>query len=252
MRLEDVMLADGPLAYLPMLELGGSTAKSLGSVAVDGSWAVAPVFGVVPAPGGGRAPYLGASPYVTLADNNAWSLGTTGSLCVEAWVKPTAAPGSVACIIGKGHGAGDFEWNLFHDGSAGGAVTEQGYTANVYQSDGNVYLDGRENPDTVDASNYSAVLHRWAHVQWDMRTSGGLQIYVNDRLVISNVTSGGSIVNGTHAVGIGARGNGAIPFIGSICHVAIYGAILPAARRRAHIAAALRRPTRLPMRTRAA
>lgn len=156
--------------------------------------------------GNGRD-FNGSTSYVSIADNDAFSLMSTGEITLSAWINPDAiAGGSRTFILTKGT-TSNFEWSLGLS-STGAPSCEQWTLAGA-------------NTLAVSATG-SVATGKWQHIACTITTGKQMQVFLDGQLVASTETSSGSIGNGTSAVNIGRRGDNAeTEFDGKIDEVRI-------------------------------
>jgi hypothetical protein len=222
------ILADHPGGFWPLNEPAGVDAHDQSGNANNGSFSSAGVsFGVAgPLKSGDRAVTLdGATGNVTMPD--APSLDPTGSLTLEAWVKPTSVTGQVPLIVKNTPAWSEpyYQYGLFlYDGGSSREAILQLSTGGARRE--------------LDALNSGWVYGAWNHI---VGTYDGqyMRIYVNgvQRAVQSQM---GALDTSTMPLELGGytTGSGEPALSAAIGQVAIYPTALSAARVSAHYTAA--------------
>lgn len=107
---DDLILADGPILYLPLRDTSGSTAVALAGP--SGTYVNSPGLNqagpAVPAQASAFLDAANLSQHVQVADSAAYSAGT---FSVEAWVR-FGDGGATRSVVGK-NGPGGSEWLFF-------------------------------------------------------------------------------------------------------------------------------------------
>jgi hypothetical protein len=231
-----LVLADNPISYWRLDELGGPTAfDCVGGR--NGTYTSTqlgqPGYNLVDTHKAARFGFLAAqNSYV---GNIPIDFGSTAnqSFTVEAWVKGPV-PGTDAGLITKGTGSGGEQFNL--DCGGGGHA----FRFFVRKDDG----------DAVLASGNIVPNNQWQHVVGVLNRSGGyVALYVNGVSNASNTTFPKETYRGllrtTNAMTIGARQGGTTTynnqFAGYMQDVAVYNYALSAAQILAHYNAASNR-----------
>jgi hypothetical protein len=210
--------------------------------------------GTATLPNGDTAPrFDGSRKYLEVADNNRWSLDTTGILTIEAWVRPSTLRFISAekgkCYVhwlGKGI-TGQHEWTLrmYSDLVPTPCASDQRtnrVSVYAFNPDGGLgtgayFQGGLDNVPVMKAG-------RWIHVVGIVNTrsksdafpNGYVRIYRNGHLVNTRdlfSTVRVVPVNGTAPVRIGTRDFNSF-FQGSIGKVALYDHEVLGKRLRAH------------------
>jgi hypothetical protein len=152
----------------------------------------------------------GTTGYVTIADNDAWSLTTTGELSIECWCRPTNATDGDRTLVAKGT-ASNYEWQLFRD-------TDQFYAV-VYEAGGASRV--------VITANVTVLAGVNAYVALTLDNVAEVaKIYVDGALIATNPTWTGTSTNGTSPVNIGRRPDNVQFYNGDVDEVAIYDRVL--------------------------
>jgi hypothetical protein len=229
----DVVLADSPVGYWRLGEFSGTTADDSSGNNRDGTF-TGPVLGVRGAlpENNAAARFDGSNDYADMGDVSAFAF--TGAFSVEAWVKFTSATGQRVIANKSNFETTAVGWSLFmdsgvHAGSIGFFVRATLLTV------------------LVDINTHSAGGHYndglWHHVvaTWTGDTTvNGAKLYVDGALIVQGTAAAGAA--GTPAVpmrvGIGSNGTtSTFAWAGDIDEVALYGAVLSAARVLAHYTA---------------
>jgi hypothetical protein len=227
------VLADSPVGYWRLGEFSGTNADDSSGNNRDGTF-TGPVLGVRGAlpENNAAARFDGSNDYVDMGNVSAFAF--TGAFSVEAWVKFTSATGQRVIANKSNFETTAVGWSLFmdsgvHAGSIGFFVRATLLTV------------------LVDINTHSAGGHYndglWHHVvaTWTGDTTvNGAKLYVDGALVVQGTAAAGAA--GTPAVpmrvGIGSNGTtSTFAWAGDIDEVALYGAVLSAARVLAHYTA---------------
>ena len=155
--------------------------------------------------------YDGVDDYVTIADNDAYSLITTGQLTVSFWYKPDVLTENLY-LINKRAGS-NYEWD-FRTGTSGAI------RAFILQSDNTIYLEATSGSGVITQGN-------WHYIVFAANNSSPyLKLYVNGVLVAEDTTSSGSIINGTAAITIAKDGSGSTYVDGQFDEARVYNRAL--------------------------
>jgi hypothetical protein len=216
-----IFATPGIVSFWRLNEPSGSVAADL-IAARNGTYTASPTLGVTgPTTDGDKGITLnGSTQYVTIPDNAAFSLVTTGQMTIEAWVNPVGT--TAAAIIAKGAAAvPNWEYKiqrgLATTGAAGDMISFTLWTA----SGGNRVL--------LNGTAASAPNGVWTHVAVTIVNNVLCCLYINGRLngSISGAWTSTS-VDGTSTLDFGRRPNNDQYFAGSIKDVAMYSRALGA------------------------
>jgi hypothetical protein len=188
---------------------GSRTATHSGTVTVGSTSLITAGAGKAATYGGGRT---------TVASDAGLQL--TGSLSIEALIKPTTIPGTgQAWVLSK-----DNSYGLgFHNGKLAFLIRDTGGTFN--------YLDTPLAGDVVTGTKYH-VCGTWDSVALVQR------LYINGALKITGGALGFGVNSNVVALSIGDWPSGGEPFTGVIDEVVLYNATLAGATVAAHAALA--------------
>jgi hypothetical protein len=215
---ETVLNTADLVSYWPLDEMGGTRAWDLARTHRSGTYTASPTLG---APGpfqDGAAKFNGSSQYVTVPDDNAFTLTTTGQLTIEAWVKPTAS--TSGCIVAKGTSS-NWEWRLICNTSANA-------TANIWT------LSAGNDRITLSAASGSVPVGVWSYVALTIVDSVLAAIYANNKAAVTTSSFSSTSANGTSPLNIGRRPDNSQFINATVAHVAIYSRALSAGEVRDH------------------
>jgi hypothetical protein len=233
---------DTPVSWWRLGEASGTAASDSGSAGAPGTYTGSIALGQIPlenADATTSAGFDGSTSYVTVPDNNAHSIGTTGALTVVAVVILPAKPSALLSIVAKATGS-VFEWALRV--SANGGVE-----ADVWTTGGTTLASsgGASISTSVWNSDYQgrAVLLAFT---FDNSVAGvnPLRSYIN-KTSFGSAAKTLSIGNTTAPVTIGRRGDntGIVPNGTLIQDVAIFDHVLSPTRLAQYVDALLGEPS---------
>ncbi len=229
-RYRNEVLSDLPSGYWRLGEATGAAtaidASGGGRSGVYNGTVVAGQAGPLAGDPGTVALFDGATGFVSVADDNAWSVNTTGRLTVEALVRLAAAPAGPVCVVGKGV-AGNFEWELLI--LATGEPRWQ------------IYDPGGASRAAATAASPIAA-GAWYHLVGTVVDGVSCSLSVTPlasglTATVTSNTFALTYANGPSTIGIGRRTDGSRLLSGPIGEVAVYSTALSAARIAAHVAA---------------
>jgi hypothetical protein len=208
-RYEDVVLADGPVAYWPLSDTSGTAGTAL--VGSNATWAGSPAVGAHPFPAGGRVVELDLSN--DCAQVASFNLTAYSSIVVELWWRPR----SYASLQMLAETSADF-------GSTNGTLGFYMDTAGVI----NVGTSNGGGVHRIGTLTYPATLGRWHHFACQINRAAAPSSWF--LMIDGRPNTLGNAVNGavtgnfaTLTLNIGARNNGAsFPAGGAFGHLAIY------------------------------
>jgi len=219
------IVADAPSAYWRLGEASGTNAND--EIANrDGTYVGTPGLGIAGAivGDGDTAIHLnGSTQYVTVPDDNAFSIGTTGVLTVEFWAKPPPSISSEQVVIGKAGGSG-YEWAVAYQPDAG--VKSRVWTL----GGGAIASHGGEPAGPLDQWHYIVASFDEPNDRLTLYVDGVGPSYDTDPWTAATQ-------NGTGPLDIGRRGDNTMYFDGAVDEVAIYNYALTPAQVAAHYAA---------------
>ncbi len=155
------------------------------------------------------------SEYVTIPDNDAYSVTTTGELTVEAWALGTSLEGGV--IVSKG-ASSNYEWQITQYQWLGGGGNGIYYQGNHNTSGGS---------GVADAGNETPAEETWHHVVMTLNDNTDTMIvYIDGVEAGRDTTWVANPSNGTAALNIGRRADNCCYFNSTIDEVAIYNRAL--------------------------
>jgi len=216
------VLADNPIAYWRLGELSGTTAVDRAGHGHDGTYRNAPTLGVAGAIANDSDPavhFTGSATQSVLVPASAATNGLN-PFAVEAWVRTTNTT-QTGYVISQD----TTNWVLQIGGEPGSGrrVAQWGLVRGTFCS-GVGILSGMT----------SIADGNWHHLV-GVYASGWARLYVDG---FEEVSSGQNFCSGSVApLSIGARSDGANPFIGDIDEVAVYAGGLSASRIAAHYSA---------------
>lgn len=219
------VLTDIPAAFWRLDESSGTTAYDTynATASNDGTYINTPSLAAVTAPtndGHTAVTFVAASTeYVAIADSA--NLRDFSAITLECWYYLAAADlGTSQSLISKTNGAGGGDWQL--------RLLASNFVFEVRTTTGFI-------PKTF--STVTPPTDAWTHVVATFDATDW-KLYINGTLAETQTDAYTLQMDTTHAAAIAARGDGARPYNGSLCNVAIYSYALSAARVGAHYAAA--------------
>lgn len=238
------VLADGPAGYWRLGETAGtSPAVDSSGNGRSGTYAQAAggAVGALVADPDSAATFAGGSSAVSVP-NAAVLNGGTGSFAVDAWVKTTAAGGT---IVGKSPGFGKPPCGNDQSGGPWGpgwAVTISGSTVKALLADGSLIRGACFTPRVATASGPAGIVAndgKWHHVAVSVDRGAGLvTVSVDGQAVAATLGLTGSVSNSAPLV-VGGQIPGSAPaLVGTLDEVAVYTHALAPARVQARLAAA--------------
>lgn len=216
----------GPVGYWRLGEATGTVAYDLGSAGVNGTYTNSPTLGATGLQSNGDPDTAvtfaaASSQYVSIADNNATTITTTGYLSVHAIVKMTALDtGTNQGIVAKGTTTGNqYEWGLYvnTDGRLVFLIwTPAGAGLMTLESAAGTFPGGSATMQcvvTIDASTPTATVGT---------------MYINGAVVDTDTVDITGYANGTGTLRIGEIWNLGMYWKGQIDEVAIFPTCLTA------------------------
>ncbi|MFZ2882212.1 MAG: LamG domain-containing protein [Candidatus Moraniibacteriota bacterium] len=166
----------------------------------------------------GNCASFGGASYISIADNNNWSVSTTGKLSISLWFNPNLTT-DYQHLISKATGS-NYEYALYYNGSS------------------LVYSFWPLNGSTSKYTGFGGsitVVHKWVHVVITVDdtitgAASNAKLYVNGREAFDyQGYNAATLGNGTQALTIGVRPDTGQYFNGKIDDVAIFNDVLTAA-----------------------
>ncbi len=230
---DSTVISDKPVAYY---RLAGENVRNCVTDSYHGSYQNSPSISNMPN-GDSVSVFNGVNQYAEIPDNDAFSVPTTGSITIEAWLRPdtlqfpNSEAGDYVHWMGKGvSGQHEYVSRIYSLSSADRPNRISGYSFN---------LSGG-----LGAGSYfqdSTTVGQWIHYAMVINTSGSgqypgyVKIYKNGVLRDQDTLAGYSIIpgNGTAPFRIATRDFNSY-FQGAIGKVAVYNSELSAQRLLAH------------------
>lgn len=212
-RLAQAIKSLRPVGYWRLGELSGTTAADASGNGRTGTYN-GPTLGVTGLATGDAdlaADFSGASQRVTIADNNAWSIDTTGFLSGFALVDLDTTPGTNYTVLAKG-AAGQYEWQLRVDSSRNLNLT-------IFKLDGSLAVA------TVTGATVLALNTTYA-VGFSVDYGDYARVYVNGAQDGQTTSFSSVYSNGTAALEIGRRGDDVHSWDGVIDEAAVFNTAL--------------------------
>lgn len=220
--LEEAVLALSPAGYWKLDETSGSTATDSSGNGRHGTYTGTYTLAGNAGDDGTSYLDLGGAGFVTVPDNDAWSINTTGGLTVLALVNANSITSTTRTAIAtKGSTPGNsLEWGFFHNFNAGNKLTFICWTPTG---------TGRYR-ENVTSSLPSAGSWNLVAVRTDTVAGGGRpSMDVNGAIPVSstNDASGsGTYANGTGSMRIGGFDGSGADWSGGLAHVVVFSSKL--------------------------